>query len=104
MEMKIEVGSSPPVESDRRMGATYTDGVIEATNQSGADHSGDHECRGDAFAGGIANDQRQTVTCKGHEIIAVAAEGSNLVAASAADHRIAGPTQTLHKAPRHIAS
>jgi hypothetical protein len=55
------------------------------------------------FAGGIPNDQRQAVIRKRHEIIAVAAEGANLAAARAVVHRIAGPSETLHKTPLHIA-
>jgi len=35
--------------------------------------------------------------------MAIAAEGSNMAAARAVVHRIAGPTLTVHKAPLHIA-
>jgi len=54
-----------------------------------------YECRGDTFARCIANDQRQAVIRKRHELIAIAAVGSNLAAECA--RRVAGPHQSLHK-------
>src|SRR5271156_976791 len=46
-------------------------------------HIGDHECRGQTFARGITNDQRQAIDLMCDKIVAVAAQRPNLTAASA---------------------
>jgi hypothetical protein len=65
--------------------------------------TGHHQCRGETFARGIANDQRQAVIRKRHEVVAIAAEGANLPAPRTVIHGSAVPTVSLHESLLNMA-
>jgi hypothetical protein len=64
---------------------------------------GDHECGGETLARRISNDQRQAIVGERHEVVAIAAQSSNLSALSAVVHGGTDPSKTPHETLLDIA-
>ena len=66
-------------------------------------NTGHHQSRREAFAGGIANHQRQAIIGERRKIVAIAPERANLPALSAVVEGAGVPAGTLHKPLLHMA-
>lgn len=64
---------------------------------------GDHEGGGKALAGGVADGESQPVSGKGQEVVAVAAEGAELAAASGVTDALGREDGVMHEALLDVA-